>query len=330
MIANSPHIMIQNFSQMPFVKVDTELQTVHFDNLFLRVDIFHLELDPQCLLMITDGFYKKNVLDIMLYDKRIPSRHYFLSLKTMTEKVSSSSTMVNGTSFSSNTWSLCKPEGIKNVSHFKNAKEQFFTVYFTQEWLNEYLNSCDADTRNFFKEFMVSDTPFLMFPRREQDDLPDYNLFYDVFKKMIPTSKINSLEFQELTMEMFAEFSSSIPQGGVLTENFKLSNENRLNVIKAEHYLSQFVVKEFPGVEAVAKYCGISPTGLKKGFQQLYGTTLFGYHRQQKMKIAHAALKRNPSIKIKELAAQLGYVNAAKFASGFKEVIGVSPSSLKQ
>jgi len=206
MIANSPHIMIQNFSQMPFVKVDPELQTVHCDNLFLTVDIFHYELDFHRLLMISDAVYKKIVLDVMLYDNRANTTHYFLSLKTVTSEVSSSSTMVNGTNFSSNTWSLCKPGGIKNVVHFKSSKEQFFTCYFTQEWLDEYLKNCEEETSKFFKEFMASDVAFMMLPRSFNKNAQDYNLFYDVFNQNVPVEKINHKEFECVTQEMLAKF----------------------------------------------------------------------------------------------------------------------------
>jgi AraC-like DNA-binding protein len=128
---------------------------------------------------------------------------------------------------------------------------------------------------------------------------------------------------------MFNEFTATFSSDVLHAENLKMSNENRLKVLKAENYLSQFFADDFPGVEAIAKHVGISSTGIKTAFLQLYGKTLFGYHRNQKMRIALSILQKNKEIKIKELASQLGYSNSAKFSVAFKEEIGYSPSQIK-
>lgn len=330
MIANSPHIMLQNIRNMPLVKHDPKCQIISTENMFLKVSIFYLQLNQDVLLMLSDGFYKKNVLDVMLYDEHEPLEHYFLSLRTFNGTVSSSSTLVNHTGFSSNTWSLCKPAGVKNVGHFKNANEQFFTVYFTQKWLDRYLQTCDERTKIFFKEFIESENTFLMWPRYTSETSPDYSLFYNVFKENKPVSEIDHENFMATTLTMMEEFASCLSNDSLKADHLRMTNENRLKLLKAENYLSQFFTSNFPGVENIAQHVGISPTGLKAGFNQLFGCTVFKYYRSRKMKIACSILQNNKAIKIKELAAQLGYENAAKFTTAFKEETGALPSEVVQ
>jgi AraC-like DNA-binding protein len=48
------------------------------------------------------------------------------------------------------------------------------------------------------------------------------------------------------------------------------------------------------------------------------------------MKVARTVLLQNKEIMIKDLAAQMGYSSAAKFAAAFREEIGVLPSEIME
>lgn len=328
MISNSPQLMLQNIGSMPFVKHDTVNHKISTDNMFCTVKIFYQLLEDGLFLMISDGKYKKNVMDVMLYDETVPLEYYFLSFKTSTRTVNSASTLVNGTGFSFNTWSLCKPGGIKNVCHFKHAHEHFITIYFTQKWLDLYLKTCDEATVQFFKNFIASDNTFVMCPRQFEENAPDYLQLFNVFDVNIPASELNIEEFKDQTMNLIHEFSKGI-QMQIAEENyFNLSNDTRIKIIQSEQILSTYFTKEFPGVEWLADQVGISVTGLKSGFKQIYGYSIFKYYRHQKMKIAQTVLAQNKDIKIKDLAEQMGYTNAAKFTAAFKDEIGALPSDI--
>ncbi|TNE80965.1 MAG: AraC family transcriptional regulator [Bacteroidetes bacterium] len=323
--ADSPQIMIRNFEQMPLVKHKREAQIIQTENLFLRVAIYYNELNPQLFLLLTDSFYKKNVLDIMLYDSRVNAEYYFLSLKTISHEVKDSSTMVNGTRFSSDTWALSKPGGSKNIVHFKNSTELFYTIYFTQAWLDDCIEKCDERTHRFFQAFQASDSTFFMLPRQVSVELPDYAAFR---QRMTETKAPSTEALYESTLLLFQEFSRNIPDDMLLKNNLTLSNESRIKLLKAENYLSKYYTLEFPGIDTIANHAGMSPTALKTGFQQLFGCTVFQYHRKQKMQIAKSILQNQKETIIKDLAHQLGYDNAAKFAAAFKAETGLLPSEV--
>ncbi len=324
--ANSPQLMIRNFINMPFVKSDEIYQTIAAENPFLKVKIFYLSFEKGLLLMLTKAFYKKNVMDRMLYDEELPTEYFFIALKVHGKCLESRQPLINGTNHIHNFWSLCKPAGIKNISHFKNSDEQFYTLFFTKIWLDNYLIHADEIVKTFFTDFLNSDATYIMWPSYETLGKSDYSLFKDVLENSKPVSEINQELFRDQSLMMFNDFASDISNFDFHANYLKISNEQRLKILRAEDYMRNFYNDEFPGIAQIAEKVGISHTGLKTGFNQLFGCSIYKYFRNQKMKIALSILEQNSDIKIKDLATQLGYDNAAKFTAAFKEEIGFLPS----
>lgn len=324
-LANSPQLMIQNCINMPFVKYDSECQVITTQNPFLRVKMFHLNFEEGLLLMLSDCYHYQNIMDSMVYNEE-PAIHYFISLKVSRNKVKSKNPLVNGSIYSYNMWSICKPAGIKNLYHFKNSHEQFYTLYFTQSWLEKYLLHADEKVKDFLLDFMNSDNTYMMWPRQETLDIKDYTLFKDTLEQNKPIAELDLEVYRKQSLGMFEDFISSVVKEDLNADHLKMSNENRLKIFKAQNYLSNHYTGDFPGLENIAEKVGISPTGLKTGFKQVYGASIYKYFRSQKMKIAFSILNQNKDIQIKVLAAQMGYDNAAKFAAAFKDEMGFLPS----
>lgn len=328
--ANSPQLMINNFANMPFVKHDAQYQTITTQNPFLRVKIFYLTYKEGLFLMLSEAFYKKNVMDSMMYDEEQPTEHFFIALKVSKKQIESKYPLVNGTSYSHNMWSICKPAGIKNLCHFKNSNEKFYTLYFTKNWLENYLKQADEKVKEFIKDFLESDTTYMLWPRYTKLGERDYSLFKDALENSKPVVEIDQEVFRKQSLRMFEDFISSIHKVDFHSDHLKMSNDHRLKILRAENHLTKFYSGAFPGVEQVADKVGISPTGLKTGFKQVFGCSIYQYFRSQKMKIALSILEQNKEIKIKDLAIQLGYESAAKFTAAFKEETGMLPSEVNE
>lgn len=81
-------------------------------------------------------------------------------------------------------------------------------------------------------------------------------------------------------------------------------------------------------LSAVARAAGINEFKLKKGFREMYHTTVFGFLNDHKMELAKDALllgQKNAT----ELAYALGYSSLQHFSTAFKKKFGFPPSSLK-
>ena len=67
---------------------------------------------------------------------------------------------------------------------------------------------------------------------------------------------------------------------------------------------------------------------LKRGFKELYDTTVFAYLRKKRMHFAGMVLRRNDDSVI-EVANVVGYTNPSHFAQAFKEHFGILPSAYR-
>jgi AraC-like DNA-binding protein len=84
---------------------------------------------------------------------------------------------------------------------------------------------------------------------------------------------------------------------------------------------------EPPSLRQLARCCGLNERKLKEGFKLRFGTTVFAFVREQRMKRAHGLLLRG-SASVGEVAQSVGYSNPSKFAAAFRRQFGISPSAV--
>lgn len=97
------------------------------------------------------------------------------------------------------------------------------------------------------------------------------------------------------------------------------------------HNARQFVklnMFEAISLQQVARAAGLNDFKLKKGFKELFGTTVFGYLNELKMNHAKRLLL-DGGITIGDLAFDLGYSEAHNFTKAFKRHFGYPPGELK-
>jgi AraC-like DNA-binding protein len=92
---------------------------------------------------------------------------------------------------------------------------------------------------------------------------------------------------------------------------------------KLEEYLDQP-----PSLGELAREVGLSETTLKRGFRQVFGTTVFGYLREKRMEHARALLASGRATVI-EAAALVGYSNPSNFAAAFRQQFGLNPKEFQ-
>jgi AraC-like DNA-binding protein len=79
-----------------------------------------------------------------------------------------------------------------------------------------------------------------------------------------------------------------------------------------------------PSLFDLAQEVGVSDRTLRRGFQNVFGTTVVGYLSQQRMKQAEQLLREGKHT-VAEVANQVGYAHLGHFAAGFKRQFGISP-----
>lgn len=79
-----------------------------------------------------------------------------------------------------------------------------------------------------------------------------------------------------------------------------------------------------PCLKDLAKQVGLNECTLKRGFRQLFGTTVFGYLYQQRMEYARQLLEQR-ELSVGQVAKTVGYSSQSRFATAFRKKFGVNP-----
>lgn len=85
--------------------------------------------------------------------------------------------------------------------------------------------------------------------------------------------------------------------------------------------------KEPPSLLGLARLTGLNDYKLKLGFKELFGMTVYGYVREQRMTEARKLLEQGKA-NVSETAFIVGYQNVSHFAKVFRKTYGYNPSEL--
>jgi AraC family transcriptional regulator, transcriptional activator of the genes for pyochelin and ferripyochelin receptors len=97
--------------------------------------------------------------------------------------------------------------------------------------------------------------------------------------------------------------------------------------IERIHQARELVMQQLenpPSLIDLSRAVGLNDCTLKRGFRQVFGTTVFGYIRQQRL-IKARQLLRDREMSVAQVACSVGYTHPGHFAAAFKREFGVSP-----
>ena len=83
-----------------------------------------------------------------------------------------------------------------------------------------------------------------------------------------------------------------------------------------------------PSLADVARRIGLNEYKLKRGFKQLFGSTLFGYLTARRLELARRMLLDTDKTAA-EIGFELGYATPQHFSQAFKKRYGIAPGALR-
>ncbi|HEV3414846.1 MAG TPA: AraC family transcriptional regulator [Puia sp.] len=106
-----------------------------------------------------------------------------------------------------------------------------------------------------------------------------------------------------------------------------LANEaDREKIVRArEILLSQ--IGEPLTIKALSRKVAINECYLKKGFKEMFGTTIFDFYQSQRMEHARYLLYEK-GLSVTEVSVMLGYSSISHFSTAFKKHTGLKPCEL--
>ncbi len=80
-------------------------------------------------------------------------------------------------------------------------------------------------------------------------------------------------------------------------------------------------------IKSLSKKVGTNENYLKRGFKEMFGTTIYDYYQTERMKHARFLID-SEKLNVSEVAYRLGYSSVSHFSTAFKKYIGVNPCEL--
>ena len=110
------------------------------------------------------------------------------------------------------------------------------------------------------------------------------------------------------------------------TCKFLANADDREKIIKAREVLLQHIGEPIT-IKALSRKVAINECYLKKGFKEVFGTTIFDFYQGQRMEHAKYLLY-DKGLSVTEVSLMLGYSSISHFSTAFKKHTGIKPCEL--
>ncbi len=112
----------------------------------------------------------------------------------------------------------------------------------------------------------------------------------------------------------------------VVSCKFLANEADREKIVKAREILIQHIGEPVT-IKELSRKVAINECYLKKGFKEMFGTTIFDFYQNQRMEHARYLLYEK-GLSVTEVSMLLGYSSISHFSSAFKKHTGLKPCEL--
>ena len=112
----------------------------------------------------------------------------------------------------------------------------------------------------------------------------------------------------------------------VVTYKFLANEADREKISKAREILLQQIGEPIT-IKELSRKVAINECYLKKGFKEMFGTTIFDFYQSQRMEHAKYLLYEK-GLTVTDVSALLGYSSISHFSTAFKKHTGLKPCEL--
>jgi AraC family transcriptional activator of pyochelin receptor len=191
-----------------------------------------------------------------------------------------------------------------------------------RDYYTNLLNTFQIPTTDLQKN-VQREEPFNSGPLRAGTAMK--NIFVDLFSTSL-TGTIKELYVESKVMEIVA-----------LQVSEKLPADKNLQAVRRQdrdtfHDLKTYLdgsLTEAHSLKSLSTQFGLNEFKLKKGFRELFGTSVFDYLLDQRLALGKSLLQ-DGGLRINEVAARIGYKNANHFSTAFKHKFGLTPKEVKK
>ena len=270
------------------------------------------------------NYTKNHFLDRFYFEKENPDRVVSLSFN-----------LKGNYSIYQNGQTYCVKGGQHNIVHSKGYSNTFENMdlqgeSFIIELEPEAFYPIAQDGNDVLKRFLDSmqrNEPAVLSPTslfispdlRKAIQAILYCPFSGNMKKLFLLSK--SMEILVLQAEAYDQWIKAKKQ-------YCTRQDDQERLMQAQKYMEENL-QHPPTLSELARIIGLNEYKLKRGFKELFQTTVFGYLSDQRLEKARQDLLDSNKT-IKQIAFSLGYSSPQHFSSAFRKKFGLSPKNCRQ
>jgi AraC-like DNA-binding protein len=157
-------------------------------------------------------------------------------------------------------------------------------------------------------------------------DLKMYNSIQAILNCNLP-SRLKKIFLTSKCMEMLALQADCFETDKAKKTGFYLSKYDKECLLFSRNYMIEHI-EDPPSLIELAVLTGINLYKLKRGFKEMFGTTVFDFLSEYRLGLAMQWIVTGEKT-IKAVADELGYSSLSHFSNAFKKKFGVSPKQIK-
>lgn len=153
----------------------------------------------------------------------------------------------------------------------------------------------------------------------------------------VALQQILNCTYQGMSKRMYLESKTlellalQLTQWGDNNKKLAKSSVLRADDLERLHHAKEILTQnlEFPpSLRVLARQVGLNDYKLKRGFREVFGTTVFGCLLTHRMELAKQLLAEQ-RLSIAEVARAVGYASQSRFCHAFKRQFGITPRSYR-
>lgn len=214
-------------------------------------------------------------------------------------------------------------DGLEIEVSNKSKRIETFGVNFTTDAFIKIAQNGTENLKRFSEKVINKENAILSEQWRPNsfkiqsviDEIINCN-YADGLKELFLLSK--SIELLVLQADLYNQKNDGL---------FIKSNVDKQKLFEAKEYLIGHINTP-PTIVELSKLIHLNEFKLKKGFKELFGTTVFGYIHQTRMSLAKRLLLDTQK-SAKEIAYEVGYSSPQHFSKAFKKEFDTTPDRIR-
>jgi len=218
----------------------------------------------------------------------------------------------------------CKAHEVSNCGEKVDSLE-LLSFVFSSTLLSQFIGS---RTNNTLSEEVLSFKHSASFSKT----LPVCNKTRVVLEGLVNHTYSDTLEniFVNAQTQMLLLYSMDCMLGekeiDIITCKFLANEADREKILKAREILIQHIGEPIT-IKELSRKVAMNECYLKKGFKEMFGTTIFDFYQSQRMEHAKYLLYEK-GLSVTEVSVMLGYSSISHFSTAFKKHTGLKPCEL--